>query len=128
MSKVLPASCENGQVKVGDVIIQDAIILGAGVAPSSGFVVLEGTEPPYYIVAGVTDLKTTLTKLSAILDDLTAALTKVATTFTSIGAGMTGPTTSPPPTLPADVLNIVSKVTSLTSIKAEIDQLKGNLQ
>ena len=125
MAKILEATCVGGIVKVGALPV-DAEILSEGVAASSGILILDGDQATYIPLAS-TDLKTTLEKLSAALTDLTSVLTTIATTATAIGAGMTGPTTAPPPTLAANVAQITAKVVSLTAIQAQVDLLKAGL-
>lgn len=108
MSKTLEANCTGNVVKIGSDPIA-AEILSEGVGESQGIVVMD-KDKAYYITSNATDLKTTLQKL-------TDALTQIGTTLTSIGAGMTGPTTAPPPTLATDVAQINLIVTELTTLK-----------
>lgn len=114
MSKVLEATCSaSGEVRVGDVIVTNAVVLSLGKQASSGLLVLD-KDRAWYLPSSATDIETTLEKISMAID-------KIGSILNSIGAGMTGPTTAPPPTLPTDV-------TALLQIKAEIDQLKGALK
>lgn len=111
MAKVLQATCENGQVTCQGQEI-DATILSEGVGSSSGIVVIDEYNV-YYVATTSPDLETTLTKTIS-------AIQKIATTLTAIGAGMTGPTTAPPPTLAADVTEINGYATDLETLKGEL--------
>lgn len=114
MSNIRDATCSAAGVVTADGVPVDGVTLfGAGKAASSGILVMQEGQL-YYIPISFSDLKTTLEKLSA-------AVGQIASTLTSIGAGMTGPTTAPPPTLVADVA-------TLNSIKAEVDLLKEALK
>lgn len=128
MSRIFDATCDaTGKVTADGVIVTSAEVLSEGKQASEGLLFMEGDQARY-LTSSATDVKTTIENLIDVLTDVTAALTKVSTTLTSIGAGMTGPTTAPPPTLPTDVLDITSKVTSLTAIKATLTTLKGALK
>lgn len=100
MSKILQATCAAGVVQVGVIPVPTATILSQGTAPSLGILILDEDEQTY-IPKNNSDLEDTL---EAIAD----ALSQIATTLTSIGAAMTGPTTAPPPTLAVDVANLVA--------------------
>jgi hypothetical protein len=110
MSKVLTGTCLAGQVFAEGLPVLGAVILSEGLGPSEGVVILEDDEITY-LARTSPDLKTTL-------EQLTSALTTIATTLTAIGAGMTGATTAPPPTLPAGVTAINAAATALTALKA----------
>lgn len=128
MSKILDATCSaTGVVTAEGSTVESAEVLSEGNQASSGLLLMEGNKARY-LTSSATDIKETIEKLIQVLDDLGPALTQIATTLTSIGAGMTGPTTAPPPTLPADVIELTSKVTSLTATKAELNTLKGALK
>lgn len=114
MSKILDATCSAaGIVTCEGATITEAQVLSEGKQASEGLLIIQNGKV-YYLTLSVSDLKTTIEKLSA-------AVGQIASTLTSIGAGMTGPTTAPPPTLPTDVA-------TLNSIKAELDTLKGALK
>lgn len=113
MTKMLVGTCQAGAVKVDGDLVTEAVILSKGIGASSGALFIDG-EKVFYIPNNSADLETTLTKVIA-------AINKIATTLTSIGAGMTGPTTAPPPTLVADVLE-------LTTLSTELSTLKGALK
>ncbi len=127
MTKVLQATCTAGIVKVGALPVPSATVLSEGVASSEGLLFLD-EELKTYIPRNSQDLKANLDGLTSSLTDLCAALTQVATTLTAIGAGMTGPTTAPPPTLAVQVALITSKVTSITATNVTLTTLKGALK
>lgn len=109
MSMILEASCVNNIVTCKGLAIPDAIVLSEGVAPSTGILLMQDGEL-YYIAKTTADLKKTI-------DELTVLIPKLVAIFTSIGAGMTGPTTAPPPTLPADLASLTLINTELTTLK-----------
>lgn len=111
MSKILKASCKTGAVKWEGSTVE-AEILSDGTGESEGILILE-KDKAFYIPSSAKDIETTL-------DKLIGALTKITETLTAIGGGMTGPTTAPPPTLPADVAEI-------NIIISELETLKGDL-
>lgn len=114
MSKILSATCDaNGKVSVAGKEVPDALVLSLGKQSSEGALLLDELLK-IYVTSSATDIKTVIEKLSALI-------TQISTTLTSIGAGMTGPTTAPPPTLASDVA-------MLTSIKVELDTLKESLK
>lgn len=102
-----------GVVKTEQIVISEAEILSEGVAESTGAVLVDGDQVKYF-TSSASDIKTTI-------ESLVDAIQKIAAIATSIGAGMTGPTTAPPPTLAADVIE-------LTAIAAELTTLKENLK
>lgn len=109
MSKILQATASQaGKVTADGVEVVGAIILSEGKQASSGVAVMDGDQV-WYLTSSATDLKTTIEKLSD-------GLTKIGLLFTAIGAGMTGPTTSPPPTLVSDVAAINSLVIELNTL------------
>lgn len=126
MSKIVEATCESGVVKVMGLTISDAVIYSKGVANSTGVLIIDGAQS-FYLASSALDLETTLTKLITALDKTSMAFIKVGTTLTAIGAGMTGPTTAPPPTLVSDVLDINAKATDIATAKTELTTLKGGL-
>ena len=114
MSKILPATCDaNGKVTADGVEVEGAIVLSLGKQASSGLLYLDA-DKAWYFPSSATDIQTTIDKVSQ-------ALEKIASILTSIGGGMTGPTTAPPPTL-------VTDVATLNTIKGELDTLKGALK
>lgn len=127
MSKALNATCLGGVVKVGQTIVPQTTILSEGIGSSSGLLVLD-EDKKTYIAKISPDLKTTLEKTIAATDKISDAITKISTVLTSIGAFMTGPTTAPPPTLAADVAEIVGLVVEIEAAKTEMTTLKENLK
>lgn len=110
MPKILEASCTTGIVTIGALPVPGVTILGEGVGPSTGVVLLQDDEATY--------IPKTTPDLASTLDSLTSVLTTIASALTAIGAGMTGPTTAPPPTLPTSVSSITSAVSTLTTLRA----------
>ena len=128
MSKILSATADaTGKVTAEGQLVPAAVVLSQGKQASSGLLIIEGDKAWYLVGMSVTDLVTTIEKSIKILDDLGPALTQITTILTSIGAG-TGPTTAPPPTLAADVLQVTAKVTALNATKSELTTLKGALK
>ena len=107
MAKVLDATCENEVVTIEGRSVE-ATILSEGVGESTGSAVLDG-EKVFYIAKTSPDLKLTLEKSFE-------ALNKISDILISIGAGMTGPTTAPPPTLAADVLEVQNLAIELQTL------------
>lgn len=112
MSKMLDATCSAGVVQVNGLPVDDCEILSEGIGQSAGIILMEGLVSRY-VPSTASDLKDTLT-------EVIAALTEIANVLTAIGGGMTGPTTAPPPTLPASVITINAKVTLLTTLKGAL--------
>lgn len=110
MSKILPATCVSKVVKCENVPVETAQILSEGNGESEGVLLLED-EKQFYLTSNATDLKETIDKLNQLIP-------KLVTIFTNVAAGMTGPTTAPPPTLGAD-LTILNQINSeLTALKS----------
>lgn len=112
-SVVIDAEASAGQVTVNGLTVPGAKIISLGKGESSGCLLIFG-DKAFYLTSNATDLESTITKL-------TESINKIATILTSIGAGMTGPTTAPPGTLATDVLE-------LTMIATELNQLKEVLK
>lgn len=127
MSKILSAKVQGGVVKVGELVIDDAVIFSEGAANSDGVLMLD-EDKQFYFAKTTPDLKTTLEQVSIALDKAATAITKISTTFTSVAAGMTGPTTAPPPTIAADVALLVTYSTAISAAKTQLDTLKGALK
>jgi hypothetical protein len=127
VTHVLSAKCSGGVVTIGAITVKGATILGAGVKSSNGLLILQDDAAPVYIASNSTDLSQTIDDLISVVTSVSAALTTVSTTLTAIGAGMTGPSTAPPPTLPAAVLDLTSKVSALSLVKTDLQTLKGAL-
>jgi len=113
MSKILDATCTGNIVTCEGLPVKDVIILSEGVGESSGVLIMQGGKL-YYVAKTTPDLKVTLDKINLLIPKLVAV-------FTSIGAGMTGPTTAPPPTLATDLA-------VLTQINSELTALKSMLK
>ena len=127
MTKVLTATCEKGVVKVNGLPVPGAVILSEGVGASEGFVAID-LERAYYLARVTPDLATTLEKLIESLDTNAEALNKLVDIITSIGAGMTGPSTAPPPDLATDLLEVTQFSLDLTGISSELESLKEALR
>lgn len=112
MSKMLDATCVAGVVTAGGFPVASAEILSKGIGPSSGLLILD-EDRAKYVGNTVADLESTLTTLASVLQT-------IATSLTSIGASMTGPTTAPPPTLPADVALITAAITQINLLKGTL--------
>ena len=118
---------EDGKVFVNGVEVEAALIVSAGKQASSGILLID-QELALYFPSNATDIAETIDNAIKIIDDAADAITKIGTVFTSVAAGMTGPTTAPPPTIAADVAELNSKVTSLNQTKADLTELKGKLK
>lgn len=127
MSEIIPATCEASIVTADSKPVPTAEILSHGIGESEGILVMRG-DKQYYLTSNADDIKTVIEKLISTIQNLNDALNKIGTTLTSIGAGMTGATTAPPPTLAADVAVITSKVTALGAVSTQLDTLKESLK
>ncbi len=127
MSKVLEAECEAGVVTIEDLPIAESTILSEGVGSSEGIAILQD-EKVFYIPNATPDLKLTIEKAIDAINQIAQTLTTISGSLTAIGAGMTGPTTSPPPTLPVDVAQILTDTVTLMSTATELETLKGMLR
>lgn len=119
MSKVLPATCEDGEVTIEGQVVE-ATILSEGVASSAGIAVLEEDKVSYFAKTSP-DLKSTLEKLSSALESIASALSSLdgATLITSCGAGAG---TAGPPNVAA------SDISAIEEAIEEINELKDNLR
>lgn len=128
MSKMLEATCSAlGVVSAEGVPVPVAEVLSEGAQESSGVLLLEG-EKAKYLTSNASDIKTTLSALVDLIEDISSNFTTIASTLTAIGAGMTGPTTAPPGTLATSVLAINNKVLELNAVMADLDDLKDALK
>lgn len=127
MSKILEATCQSGVVKVDNLAISDVIILSEGLGASTGILIMQDGQA-YYVPYAAIDLKNTLIKIDTTLTNVIDAINKVGDTLTTIGAGMTGPTTAPPGTLVADVLLIKNYATVLNTVKTDFAAIKDSLK
>lgn len=113
MSKILDATCAAGIVLAGAPVplpVLPVTILGQGVGPSTGIVVIEEGTPTY--------IPNTSGDLAATLDTVISALGNITTSLAAIAASMTGPTTAPPPTLAVDLARITANAATLTTLRA----------
>lgn len=127
MSKVLDATCVGGIVKVGALPVVGATILSEGVGASEGLLILD-EDKKTYIAKTSPDLEDTISNLIDSLEKVSEAINQIATTLTSIGAGMTGPTTAPPPSLATDVAQLILKATAIDTIKTQLETLSEELK
>lgn len=127
MSKVVDATLLQGVVLVSGTPLPDATILSEGEGPSVGIAVLD-EDKQYYIAKTSPDLLTTLTQLVSVLGSVRDAINKIATTFTAVGGGMSGPSTAPPPTLATDVLALTGYATAINGVATSLNTLKGALR
>lgn len=126
--RMIEATCDaTGKVTALGVVVDVAAVISEGKQASSGILFLDG-ELAFYVASSATDIKTTIEKIVAVIDDLTASLNQIVTVITSVGAGMTGPTTAPPPTLAVDLAVLTGKVTTLNATKTALNNLKGALK
>ncbi len=112
MPKVLEATCTAGIVSVGELPITDAVILSEGVAASTGFLIIQGSDS-YYVAKTSPDLKTTLEKISSCLDSLISALGLLDA--------------KPIGTLPPAVA-VTTDIAELTALQVELDALTEALK
>lgn len=141
MAKILRATCDaEGKVTAEGVVVEGVRLLGVGTKASVGILIVDTDRCDYIpkqgddLTADIENEIDGLTSAKEALDKIGEILTNISMTLTSIGAGMTGPTTAPPPTLPTDVAQIVADVAEVTAktteIQATIDaltELKGAL-
>lgn len=108
LAKALSATCENGIVKVGDLIVDDAIILSLGTAPTStGVLFIEGAAS-YFVASSATDIQALIENLVAIIDKIIL-----------ISTGLDAVTVSPG----GQAANIVQ----LSLLKVQLDLTKDTL-
>lgn len=112
MSEIVDATCEASVVTADGVPVEIAEILSKGLGSSSGVLVIREGKA-VYIANTVADLETTI-------DKLISALNQLVTIITAVGAGMTGPTTAPPPTLATDLAGLTTLATELTTLKGQL--------
>jgi hypothetical protein len=127
MSKMLPATCAGGIVTAEGVPVPAAEILSKGTGPSSGILILD-EDKAYYVAQTSPDLDAALAQVITALGQAVTALQQTALTFTATFAGMTGPTTAPPPTGPAGVVAIGVAVAAITAAQVQLQTLKEVLK
>lgn len=115
MSRILEASCDAaGVVTCEGFQISEVTILSEGNQASTGVLIIDGLNT-YYITSNATDLVSTL-------DNLSLALTQIASALTAIDAKPTGGTGS------ASTPVASTNVTQINTIKSQVDTLKGVLK
>lgn len=128
MSKILDATCSaDGMVKADGVDVPAAKVLSEGQGVSEGLLFMDGPKARY-LPSSSKDIKSTLGDTITALTAASEAIAKIATTLTSIGAGMTGPTTAPPGTLPTDIIEIQLKSMEVDQAVQALNELKGSLR
>ncbi len=127
MSKMLAATCVGGVVTAEGFPVPAARVLSEGVGASEGVLLIDEDEVRYLAKISP-DLKTAIENVVSALGQTVTALTNVATTFTATFAAMTGPTTAPPPTGAAGVVNITSAITAITAAQTQLSALKEILR
>lgn len=128
MSKILIATANaSGLVTADGKQVPAAEVLSEGKQASTGLLFIDG-DKLYFMPSSATDIASTIEKAVDALTSVADAVTKIATTFTAVGAGMAGPSTAPPPTLPADVTAITGYATEIQAAITELNTLKGALK
>lgn len=108
MAKALEATCEAGIVKVGNLIVDDAIILSLGAAPTStGVLFIEGAAS-YFVASSAPDVKT-------LIENMVAIVEKIAL----IATGLDAVTVSPG--------GQAANITALTLLKTQLNLTKDTL-
>ena len=110
MSKILEASCVSGVVTCENLPVTTAEVISEGVGESEGILLMQ-EDKQYYVTSNATDIK-------QVIENLNQLTTKIVAIFTSIAAGMTGPTTAPPPTLATDLAILNQINVELTTLKS----------
>lgn len=108
MPRFFEATCQNFEVKIGDVIVPDAVILSEGKAASAGFVILS-EDTPYYLGKTSPDLDSTLGYLKSAIDGIQGVISALQTALTTDNAAFTAAiatTTSALATLETNVQNL----------------------
>jgi len=119
LSKILEATCEDGEVTVeGDVLDPvETTVLSQGVALSDGIVIIQGGKA-YYLANNSGDLKTALETLSDALDAIAGGLSSLDSAGFLIAA--TGGVPGPPVA--------AGDIASINSAKTAVDNLLGALK
>ena len=108
MSKMLNATCSaSGQVKVGSDLVPGAEILSEGKKQSSGILLIDG-DLVKYLASSAGDLKSLITSMVSILDQLATVLSGLDSATNSPGAQ-------------------AANITALQSLKTQLDQSKDLL-
>lgn len=131
MSKILPASCQGGVVKIKNSPQDDAEILSEGVGASEGIALIDESQI-FYLPKGSPDLKATLDNLVNVLTQISTGLEKTASALTKLDtngfliAADAGVPSDPIAT--ADISGISSAKAQVDTIKSQLDTLKGNMR
>lgn len=86
MAKALEATCSAGIVKVGSLVISNAVVLSEGNAPSSSGVLFIDEDKSYYVASSATDLKKLIENVAEIIDKLSMIVTGLDAATTSPGS------------------------------------------
>lgn len=130
MSKILDATCENGEVKCEGFVVPETTILSKGQGQSQGALILDGGEKTY-IPNTQPDLETTLTHLITALEKAVTALNQAAAglqahdTAGFLIAASGG--VASPPIAAANIAAVQSAAMDIEAAKGELETLKGNL-
>lgn len=124
MSKFYEAVCDDsGVVSVEGFAIPEAQLMSEGKAPSNGILLIE-RDKAIYLPFSVSDLKTTLEKVSAALQQVSTALQNLdAASIKAVSGGSGAPAvgvTTPPAA--------TGQISQINSIKSELDALKDGLK
>ncbi len=113
MSKILNATCSPaGVVTAESAVVSDATVLSEGKQQSSGLLFIDGNLKKYF-PSSAPDIKTTLQKISEIIQATSTALTSAASSITSLGG---------------DGSPIAAQVVILTTTKTQVDLLAEALK
>ena len=111
MSRILDARC-TAQIVTVEGLPVEAIVLTQGMGSSEGVALID-KEKVVYLTSNSDDIKETLVKVKT-------AILKIGELLTAIGAGMTGPTTAPPPMLPTGVAELTMIASELTILSEQL--------
>jgi hypothetical protein len=112
MTKALNASCVTGVVIQDGVPIPDAEIMSAGIGPSSGLLILDGTKK-YYVAIPTDDLKAILDLIGTMADAISTGIIGTHSTVSGVNA----------------VVDVAAALTvAMTAVKASATALKGVLR
>lgn len=109
MSKILAATCVAGVVTAEGVPVPAAVVLSAGVAQSSGILIVDA-DKAWYIALSSSDLKTTIEKVSQALTQTATGLASAGPTLDSLVPGSGAPVS-------AAAVQINAIVVELTALK-----------
>lgn len=126
MSNSIIATCENKVVKYQGASVEEVKILSKGIGLSEGVLIMDG-ERKFYLVSSANDIDKTLAQVSIALEKTSNALGVIANSLTAIAGNMNGPSTSPPPAIPNNVVQINQSVSEINQAKSALDEIKGSL-